>query len=103
MFGIPFAFEGPSGCKPVELGIFVGLFQIVSQPTTMAAFATTVIIIGANTPWTGVEHLVAVGIADVVVQDVLRHLAVDNEELGVVMIATELGRGLGVEHRVGDD
>ena len=69
----------------------------------MAAFATTVIIIGANTPWTGVEHLVAVGVADVGVENLLRQATVQQEELGVVMVTAQHGGRLGIEERILDD
>ena len=39
---------------------------------------------------TWVEHLVGVGVADVAVQNVLRHLAVDEVELVVVMISAQM-------------
>ena len=102
-FGIPFAVKGPKGSKAMEGWTARSLIEIVAQPSAVASLALATIIIYAQSPWARVEHLVAIGVADVAVEDVLRHPAVGQIELVVVVIASQLGGGEGIEGRACHD
>ena len=102
-FGIPFAIKGPKGSKAMEGRMARSLVEIVAQPSAVASLAFATIIIYAQSPGARVEHLVAIGIADVTVEDVLRHTAVGQIELVVVVIASQLGGGEGIEGRACHD
>ena len=102
-FGIPFAIKGPKGSKSMEGRMARSLIEIVAQPSAVASLALATIIIYAQSPWTRVEHLVAIGVADVAVEDVLRHAAVSQIELVVVVIASQLGGREGIEGRACHD
>lgn len=69
-FGIPFAIKCPKGSKAMEGRMARSLVEIVAQPSAVASLAFATIIIYAQSPRARVEHLVAIGIADVTVEDV---------------------------------
>ena len=102
-FGIPFAIKGPKGSKAMEGSKARSLVEIVAQPSAVASLAFATIIIYAQSPGARVEHLVAIGIADVTVEDVFRHTAVGQIELVVVVIASQLGGREGIEGRTCHD
>ena len=69
----------------------------------MASLAPAGPRVGAQSPRTGVEDLVGLGIRDVLVEDVLRQLAVDQIELRVVVVASQMRGYLGIELGVDND
>ena len=68
-FGVPLVLESPKGRNFMEYGFHLGLLQIVVEPAAVTAFAVAVVVIGTLTPRTGVDHLVCIGITDVLVKD----------------------------------
>jgi hypothetical protein len=69
--GIPFPVESPKGIDGMELGLACSLLEVIGQPTAVASVSATGIIVGTQSPRTGVEHFVGVSIMDVLVEDVL--------------------------------
>ena len=63
----------------------------------MTSLTTTIIIIGTETPRTGIEHFVTVGITDIRVENLLRQPTVQQEELRIMVVTTEQGGRLGIE------
>ncbi len=57
------------------------LLKVVFEPAAVTALTQTIVIVHAQSPRTGIEHLVGIGIADVLVEDILREFAVEQEEL----------------------
>lgn len=110
---VPLAVEGPQGCSGVIGGTAGGGAEVVGEPTAMASLALVAIVVDALSQGTGVEdfsflgHLLGsaalVGVLDVLVEDVVRHLTADEIELGVVVIASKGCGALGVELGIGDD
>ena len=101
--GVPAVAEGPAGGDGVVLGGTGCRTQVVVQPAAVSTVAPAGPIVGAQAPRTGVENLVGIGVGDVLVEDVLRQVAVDEEELRVVVVAAEMGGHLGVELGIDDD
>ena len=46
--------------------------EIIVEPMALSAFANALIVIDAIAPWTGIEHLVGIGILDVGIENLLR-------------------------------
>ena len=103
LFGVPLSVESPKGCDGMKFRAAGSGIQIVGEPTAVAAITLTTIIIGTLSPRAWIEHLVGIGITDVGVEDIGRQLAVDEVELGVVVVASKGSGTLGVESGIGDD
>ena len=69
----------------MERRLASSLLQIVGEPTAMTTLALAGVIVGTQSPRTGVEHFVLIGIMDVLVKDILRQLTMDEEKLRVMM------------------
>ena len=61
-----------------------------------------IIYIHTLSPRTGIEHLVGIGITDRVIDDSIGHCAVDEKELGIMVIASQRDRTLRIEVRIGN-
>ena len=68
---IPFSVECPKGIDGMELRFACCLLQVVSEPTAMAALSLTSVIVGTQSPWTGIEYFVSVSVMDILVENVL--------------------------------
>ncbi len=85
-----------------------GRRDIVGQPAAVTAFAHTAVVVDTVSPGAEIEilalgkfRLPLVGMVDIGVNNVARHTAIEDQELRIVVIATERRRLQGVEFGVG--
>jgi hypothetical protein len=69
--GIPFSVESPKGIDDMEFWAACSLLEVIGQPTAVASVSATGIIVGTQSPRTGVEDFVGVSVMDILVENVL--------------------------------
>ena len=78
---MPTALEGPVGSNTMELRMLLRLLQIVMEPAAVATLPQTIIIVHTLTPRAWVKYFVGIGIAYVLVEDILREFTVEQIKL----------------------
>ncbi len=102
LLGIPLTVKRPSGSDAVKCRCTLRLLQIIVQPTAMTSLTMTTIVINTLSPRTRIEHFVRISITNIAVQNLFRHLTIDNKELRVMMPTSENSGRLSIKGRISD-